>query len=129
MPHTTYRIAAAIAFAVSLLTVWMRMVGSEDNPANLAYFTVVMAAGACAFTARFRAQGMARAMLATAGVQALVGLAVATAPITAQIGRHGVTGVVLQSTLLVSLWLISAALFHRSARVEAAGGTLSRSPG
>lgn len=127
MPHTTYRLAAAIAVAVSFLTIWTRMVGSEENPANLAYFTVVMAAAACAFTARLKAQNMARAMLATAGVQAMVGLAVATAPITAQIERHGVTGVVIQSALFVSLWLLSAALFHRSTRIEAAGGALSRS--
>ncbi len=116
-PRTAYSLGVAVAVAVSLLQVWMRMVGSEDNPANLAYFTVVMAALACAFTARFRAAGMARAMLATAGVQALVGLAVATAPISARIEPHGVAGVVAQSAVFVALWLVSAGLFWRSGRV------------
>jgi hypothetical protein len=111
-----YRLAATIAVLTGLLTFWMRMVGSEDNPANLGYFAVVMAAAACAFTAKLRPEGMARAMLATAGVQALIGLAVATAPITAQIERYGVTGVVRQAALFVALWLVAAALFHRSAR-------------
>lgn len=124
MPHTLYRLGAAVAFAVSLLTVWMRMVGSEDNPANLAYFGVVMTAAACTFTAKLRPEGMARAMLATAGVQALIGLAVATAPITAQIERYGVPGVTRQAALFVALWLVSAALFHRSAR----GGQASVAP-
>jgi hypothetical protein len=114
--HTAYRIAAAVAVAVSLLQIWMRMVGSEDNPANLGFFGVVITAGACAFTARFRAEGMARAMLATAGAQALIGLAVATAPISVHIERHGPAGVVMQSGLFVALWLISAGLFWRSAR-------------
>lgn len=118
--NIAYRFAAAVAVAVSLLQTWMRMVGSEDNPHNLGFFVVVMAAGACAFTARFRAEAMARAMLATAGVQALVGLAVATAPITAQIERYGVAGVVRQSGLFVALWLVSAALFWWSARRKAA---------
>ena len=111
-----YRIGAVIAVAVSLLQIWMRMVGSEDNPANLGFFGVVMTAGACAFTARFRAEGMARAMLATAGAQSLIGLAVATAPISATVEPHGVAGVVIQSAGFVTLWLISAACFHRGAQ-------------
>ena len=116
MGTTAYRIGAAVAVGVSFLETWMRMVGSEDNPANLGFFGVVMTAGACAFTARFRAEGMARAMLATAGAQALVGLAVATAPISARVEPHGVAGVVVQSGLFVALWLVAAACFHRSAR-------------
>lgn len=113
--NSAYRIGAAVAVAVSFLTVWMRMVGSEDNPANLGFFGVVMTAGACAFAVRFRAEGMARAMLATAGVQALIGLAVATAPVSARVEPHGVAGVVMQSAIFVTLWLIAAAFFHRSA--------------
>jgi hypothetical protein len=119
MGNNAYRIGAALAVMVSLLTIWMRMVGNEDNPANLGYFAVVFAAAACAFTARFRAEGMARAMFATAGVQALIGAFVATAPVSARIEPHGVAGVVMQSGLFVTLWLISAAFFHRSAQ----GGT------
>jgi hypothetical protein len=92
------------------------MVGNEDNPANLGYFGVVFTGVACAFTARFRAEGMARAMLATAGVQMVIGMFVATAPISARIEPHGVAGVVMQAGLFVTLWLVSAGLFWRSSK-------------
>jgi hypothetical protein len=114
--HVAYRFGVAVAVGVSLLQTWMRMVGSEDNPANLGFFGVVITAGACAFTARFAAAGMARGMVATAGAQALIGLAVATAPISVQVERHGPAGVVAQSAVFVALWLVAAWLFRRSAR-------------
>ena len=114
--RTHYFLGVAVAMVVALLQIWMRMVGSEDNPANLGFFVVVMTAAACAFTARSRAEGMARGILATAAVQALVGLAVATAPMTARVEPHGVIGVVMQSGLFVALWLVSAALFRSSGR-------------
>ena len=117
-----YAIGAAVALAAGLLQVWMNLavgiVGSEDNPVNQGFYMVVATAAACAFTARFEAAGMARAMLATAGIQALLGLAVATAPSTARIEPMGATGVLLLSGGFVALWLVAAALFHRSARQE-----------
>jgi hypothetical protein len=75
------------------------------------------AAGACAFTARLRADGMARAMLAVAGPQALLALAVATAPSTARIEPMSAIGVLALSGGFTALWLVAAALFHRSARL------------
>jgi hypothetical protein len=92
------------------------IVGSEDNPTNLGFYLVVASAGACAFTARLRADAMARAMLATAGLQALLTLVVATAPSTARIEPMGATGVLVLGGGFTALWLVSAALFHRSAR-------------
>jgi len=124
MTSPSYRIAVAVALAASFLEVWMNLavgiVGSTDNPQNQGFFGVVVAAAACAFVARLRPDGMARAMLATAGVQALLGLMVATAPITARVDPMGPSGVALLSGVFVALWLVSAALFHRSARAEAA---------
>ena len=125
--RTAYRWGVAVALTAALLQVWMNLavgiVGDSDNPQNQGFFGVVVAAGACAFVARFRPDGMARAMLATAGIQALLALAVATAPSTAR-DPMGARGVVLLSSLFVSLWLASAALFHRSGTREAtASGT------
>ena len=124
--HIAYRIGAAVALAASFLQVWMNLavgiVGSTDNPQNQGFFGVVVAAAACAFVARLRPDGMARAMLAVAGVQAILGLMVATAPITAK-DPMGATGVVIVTALFTVLWLVSAALFHRSARQGASGGT------
>lgn len=116
-----YRSGVAVAILVSLFEVWMNfavgIVGSTDNPQNAGFFGVVVAAAACSFVARLRPDGMARAMLATAGVQALLGLMVATAPITAR-DPMGAGGVAMLSGVFTALWLTSAALFHRSARQE-----------
>jgi hypothetical protein len=117
-----FRIGVAVALAGSFLEVWINLavgiVGSEDNPVNQGFYLVVAAACACAFTARLRADAMARAMLAVAGLQALLGLAVATAPSTAR-DPMGAVGVLALSAFFAALWLASAALFHRSARQEA----------
>lgn len=115
-----YRSGVAVALAASFLEVWINLavgiVGSEDNPVNQGFYGVVVTAAACAFTARFRADGMARAMLAVAVVQALLALAVATAPSTARDEPMGALGVLALSGVFAALWLLSAALFHRSAR-------------
>ena len=120
-----YRLGVAVALAVSFLQVWMNLavgiVGSNDNPVNQGFYGVVVAAAACSFVARFRPDGMARAMLAVAGVQALLAAAVATAPSTAR-DPMGAAGVLLLSGFFMLLWLTSGALFHRSARLEAAAG-------
>ena len=121
-----YRSGIAVAVAVSFLQVWMNLavgiVVETDNPQNAGFFGVVVTAAACAFVARLRPDGSARAMLATAGVQALLGLMVATAPITAR-DPMGAGGVAMLSGVFVALWLASAALFHRSARADAAAAS------
>ena len=118
--HVPYRIGIAVALATSFLEVWINLavgiVGSEDNPVNQGFFLVVATAAACAFTARLRADGMGRAMLAVAAMQALLGTAIATAPSTARIEPMGAVGVLALSGGFTALWLLSAALFHRSAR-------------
>lgn len=118
------RAGAGVAVATGLLQLWMNLavglVGEADNAVNQGFYGVVVAAAACAFTARFEAAGMARAMLATAGVQALLGLAVATAPSTPQIEPMGAGGVVMLSGMFVTLWLVAAGLFWRGAGQAAA---------
>lgn len=117
-----YRLGIVVATAASFVQVWMNLavgiVGSNDNPVNQGFFGVVATAAACTFVARFRPSGMARAMLAVAGVQVLLAMAVATAPSTA-LDPMGVAGVLMLSGLFVASWLISAALFLRSARLQA----------
>lgn len=122
-----YRIGVGVALAASFLQVWMNLavgiVGSEDNPVNQGFFGVVVTAGACAFVARFRPEGMARAMLAVAVVQALLAVAIATAPSTARDEPMGAVGVLMLSGVFTTLWLISAALFHSSAQQETLAAT------
>jgi hypothetical protein len=122
-----YRFAIAAWTAVAFLEVWMNLavgiVGGTDNAQNQGFFGVVVASFACAFVARLRPDGMARAMLATAGVQLLLGLMVATAPITARVDPMGATGVLVLTSVFTALWLTSAALFHWSAREELRSAT------
>ena len=121
--RAAYCAGMAVAVGVSLLQVWMNLavgiVGESDNPVNQGFFGVVVCAAACAFVARFRAEGMARAMLAVAGVQALLGVMVATAPSTA-LDPMGAAGVLALSGLFVGLWLVAGALFWWGARRETA---------
>jgi len=118
-----YRLAVAVWIGGSFLQVWANLavgiVGCEDNPQNQGFFGVIVASAACAFVARLRPSGMVRAMLATAGVQALLGIMVATAPITAEVDRLGPSGVIIVTIVFCVLWLVAAALFYRSARGEA----------
>ena len=120
--QTFYRAGAAVAVIASILQVWMNLavgiVGESDNPVNQGFFGVVVTAAACSYVARLHPDGMVRAMLAVSGVQAMLALAVATAPSTAQ-DPMGPAGVLTLSGIFVALWLVSAALFHRSARLEA----------
>jgi hypothetical protein len=117
---TAYRIGAALALVAGFSQVWINLaagiVGSEDNAQNQGFFLVVAAAAACAFTARLRPGAMARAMLAVAALQALLGAAIAAAPLTARVEPDGPLGVLALSGGFTALWLLSAALFHRSAR-------------
>ena len=89
----------------------------EDSPQNQGFLGVVVTAAACAFVARGQADGMARAMLATAGVQALLAAMLATAPITREPGR-----IVAACAVFCVFWLASAELFRRSAAEPGAAG-------
>lgn len=120
--QTFYRSGAAVAVIASFVQIWMNLavgvVGESDNPVNQGFFGVVVTAAACSYVARLHPDGMVRAMLAVSGVQAMLALAVATAPSTAQ-DPMGPAGVLTLSGIFVALWLVSAALFHRSAQLEA----------
>ena len=115
-PGTTlYRLGGGVALVAGFIPTWMNVavgIVGEDDPSNLGFFGVVVTAAACAFVARFRARDMARAMLAVAVVQAWLALVIVTAPSTTD---EGTMRVLVVSTGLTVLWLISAALFHRSA--------------
>jgi hypothetical protein len=124
--RTAYGAGAALARLAGLLQAWANLavgiVGDTDNAQNQGFFGVVVAALALAWAVRFTSEGMARAMVATAGIQAILGLMVATAPITAKVEPMGPMGVIAVSGFFIALWLASAALFHRSARGERATG-------
>ncbi len=105
-----YRGGAALGLAAGFLLIWANLavgyIGSEDNPYNLLFFGVVAIAIAGALVARFRAKGMALAMLAAGIAHAVAG----------GVGypQDFVTGPI--TMVFVAMWLGSAALFRRAAR-------------
>jgi len=108
-----YRAGGAVALVASFLIVWITLV--HDDGAGIGFFLVIMAAGVGAFSAWFRPAGMARTMLGVAIMQALLGLAIATAPLTANIpGASFKT--LLFNGFFAALWLISAILFRAAAK-------------
>ena len=86
------------------------IIGSEDNPANLMFGGVLAVGLVGAVVARFRPQGMVRALVATALAQALVAVVAAVA---------GMGYIFVATAFFGALWLGSAWLFRRAALQQA----------
>lgn len=110
-----FRAGVAVAVAIAFLVIWVSgavgIIGDEDNPANLMFGGVLLVAAAGAYVGRFKAAGLARAMVAAAFPQAVVAI------IAQLIGSF--EGFVA-SGILTGAWLLAAWLFNRAARAEAA---------
>ncbi|MET0271680.1 MAG: hypothetical protein ABW360_01685 [Phenylobacterium sp.] len=113
-----YRAAVGIAVVTAFILVWVNLavgiIGGDDDPANLMYGAVLAVGLAGAVAARFRPQGMARALLATALAQALVVVIVLVA-------RPGDPAWIL-TMLFIAPWLASAWLFRKAARALVPAG-------
>jgi hypothetical protein len=110
-----YRAGAAVALVTSFLSVWTTIVRDDGN--GIGFFMVILAAATGAFSAWFRPAGMARTMLGVAIMQALLGLAIATAPVTASI-PDGPSRALMFGGFFTVLWLISASFFRAAAKGE-----------
>jgi hypothetical protein len=108
-----YRAGVAVAFVTSVLIVWTSIV--RDDGQAMGNFGAIMAAMVGAFAGWFQPAGMVRTMLAVAVMQVLIGIAVATAPITAT-EPDGVFKAVVSSAVFTALWLLSAAFFRTALR-------------
>jgi hypothetical protein len=108
--------AAALALAAGFLLIWLNgavgVIGSEDNPANLMFGSVLAVAFGGAVLARFQREGMARAMIATALAQMLV----AVIAVIAGLGlpASGPLEVLSLNAGFAALWLTAAWLFRRA---------------
>jgi len=118
-----YRAAVGVALAAGFLLVWMNLavgiIGEPDELANLMYVGVLAVGVLGAVTARFRPEGMARALFATALVQALVAVIALIA------GRHqapisSVSEILGLNGFFVALFIGSAWLFRHAARKQPA---------
>ena len=120
---SVYRVAVAVALMAALLLVWGNFVQAADdvNPAAMMYLSVPLAGIIAASMARFRPNGMARALFVTALAQALVLVIVLmtrnpqVTPWTAAVLR-GFGGNVVCFLLFVG----SALLFRKAGRGESA---------
>lgn len=111
--NTAYRLGAALGILACFLLVWVNaavgMIGSEDNPYNLLFLSVIPLALIGAAAARLRAPGMVWAMSAAGLAQ----LAIACAGMTSDL-RGG-----FLAAVLAGLWALSALLFSSAAAAGA----------
>jgi hypothetical protein len=110
-----YRAGVAVALISAFLLVWSTIV--RDDGTGEGFFLVIMAVVVGGFACRFLADGMARTMLGVAIMQALFGIAIATAPSTADT-HLGPSGFLLYNGFFAVLWLTSAGLFRRARQAE-----------
>jgi hypothetical protein len=108
-----YRAGVGVALVASLLSVWSSVV--RDDGTGMGYFLVIMAVVVGAFSAWFRPAGMARTMFGVAIMQALLGIAVATAPSTASL-PDGAFKALQFAGFFAVLWLVSGALFRAASK-------------
>ena len=115
--NLAYRAAVGIALVAAFLLVWINLavgiIGSEDNPANLIFGSVLAIGISGALVARFRPHGMARALTVTALAQALAG-AIALIAGWGATGASGPWPIIVLTVFFAALWLGSAWLFWRA---------------
>ena len=117
--NASYRAGAAIALAAAFLLVWINLavgiIGNENNPLNLIFFAVIAIALIGSIIARFRAAGMALAMVVAAAIQGLVGTSVLALGLGAG-EPPGPVGLFALIEFFALMWLFSAWCFRRAAR-------------
>jgi hypothetical protein len=119
--NTVYRMAVGVAVVAGFLIVWVNaavgLVGSNDNPVNLLYGSVLAVALIGAFVARFRPLGLSYAMFAAALTYAVVTVIALfiwpPSADTAEPAAHMVN-VVVGNVLFATLWAVSGLLFRRA---------------
>ncbi|HEX5257405.1 MAG TPA: hypothetical protein VFW35_01345 [Sphingomicrobium sp.] len=111
------RAAVALALLANLLVVWVNLavgiVGSEHNPANQLFFLALLIGIGGACVGRFRAAGMAKAMLA-AGISLLIAFVIASLGGTDELYVHHTVELV-GTSIFAALFFTSAWLFRRGA--------------
>jgi hypothetical protein len=105
-----YRAGFAVAVLAGFLLAWVSLavgiINELNDRANLMFVGVLATAIVGALLARFRPEGMARSLVATAAVQLLVG-------VIALVGGMGYEAIAFGG-FLAGLWLLSAWLFTKS---------------
>ena len=119
--NIAYRAAVGVALAAALLLVWINLavgvIGEPDDLANVMYVGVLAVGVVGAGIARFRPDGMARALLAAALAQALVAV-IALIAGKHQLPLSSVSEILGLNGLFVALFIGSAWLFRHAAREQ-----------
>jgi hypothetical protein len=106
-----YRAAFGLAIAGAFLVLWVQAaVTTEDDAPGLIFFGVLAVGIVGAIIARFRPEGMARALFATALAQALLAAG-------AMIAWQQYLEIAVLNGIFLVLWIGSALLFRRAVRV------------
>ena len=117
--NAAYRLAVGVAVGAAFLLVWINgavgIIGHENNDANMLYFGVLAVGGVGAVIARFRPNGMARALVATSLAQVLVAV-IALGTGTGITDPGWPWDIVLLTLFFAALWLTSAWLFRSASR-------------
>jgi hypothetical protein len=120
--NTLYRVAVAIAVIAGLLLYWANLavglIGNEDNPANLLFFLVPWVGVIGSAIVRFKARGMARAMLAVIIAQLsvpLVAFLIWQPPVGTTQEFGGVLQVIVVTAFFALPWAVAALLFRQAA--------------
>ncbi len=120
-PRSAYRLAIVAALATGLILLWVigavGLIGVEGDPFDRSYGGVLAVGVIGALIARVRPGGMARAMVGAAFAQALVAVIALIigkqhSPVSSVVEILGLNG------FFVVLWLVSARLFIRAARLR-----------
>lgn len=107
-----YRVAVGIAVGAALLLPWFQgAVATEDDSPGLIFFGVLLVGIIGAIIARFRPQGMARAMFGTALAQGFVA-------VMAMIAWQQYLEISILNGFFIVLWVGAALLFRRAARLS-----------
>jgi hypothetical protein len=123
--NTAYRTAIGVALVAAFMLVWFSLgvgiIGADGDPANLMYFGVLAVGIIGAFIARLQPLGMARALFAMAGAQALV----AVIALVARLGLpwSGPLELILLNGFFVALFAGSGWLFRKAAGERSPTGT------
>ena len=109
---TAFRAAVILALLAGFLQTWsdaaVGIIGDGEHPANMMFrFITVMAFAGC-WIARFRPDGMARAMLVAGVAEIIAALLGATG--------SGEYRILAPLGVFAAMWLLSAFLFHKAAR-------------
>lgn len=113
-----FKAGLGLALIASVLLVWINgavgIIGSEDNPANLMYLGVLSVGIIGAFAGGLQAQGLWKALLATAIAEALV----TVIALVFQMDNHENWQVKILAInwFFVMLWTISALLFRHASQ-------------